>query len=501
MSSYFLVFDAGSGAGRAAIVDQDFSIVATSYKEWEYYQEPDVTGGMVFSPKSFENILLKLAEKVIRKAGIQRKEIKAISATSIREGVIFLDKQGRELYAGANFDERAKKEGKLLEKKFGKKIYKTSGTYPPAYGYAARAHWFQANRPEIYEQIDCLLTMGDWLTWKLTGKKTAEPTLVSSSGVFDISNNTWSEKLCDTIQLPVKWLPAITYPGEVISTISLELAQMLGLDPDTRVVQGGGDTQCAMLGMGLVEVKQTGCAAGTTSPIQQLTPNPLFDEQMRTWTSRYLLPDMYCIESNAIITGLAVRWVRDHLTPNYDYEKMNEIMSAVPPKSNGTYAFLGAEIMDMANFQGVWSGGFIFPVPGSKSGIPELIRSVWESNAYAMRGNVEQIEEISGNEVQELHICGGQTASDIGMKIYADVLGIPMIVHDEQATLKGAAICAALGTGEHGDFQEVLNNFNSLGTTITPSVELHKIYENGYSQWRDYYDLLKNKQKQKEIIC
>jgi autoinducer 2 (AI-2) kinase len=494
MDKYILVFDAGTGAGRCAVVNQSGRLIQTAYQEWNYEEDPSFPDTTHFNASSFAATLWKLAKLTIKEANISGKNIRAVTVTSLREGVLFIDWNGVERYAGSNFDDRALEEGASIEEALGEDIYFTSGTNPPVYGYAARVHWFQKNKPDIFETIQKILTFGDWIIWKLSGVFTAEPSLASSSGIFDVKDRTWSHQLCDRLDIQTDWLPSIHTPGEVIGTVRRRIASDIGIKPGTPVVLAGGDTQCAMLGMGLAEPNRTGCVAGTTSPIQMLTSEPTFDPLRHTWTNCSLLPHLWCLESNAIVTGLSLRWLRDSFGLGLTYDQMNALVAKSPIGSKGIFAFIGAEVMDMTRYTGSWTGGFLFQVPPAIIDTQDFLRAVWESIAYAVRGNLDQLTRITGKEIKELDVCGGQSASPVGMQILADVLGIPLTIHHIQSSILGAAACAAYGVGDFASLTEAAEHLAEKRIVLEPNRNNHRFYQEQYPAWLTHYKKIRELQ-------
>jgi sugar (pentulose or hexulose) kinase len=222
-----------------------------------------------------------------------------------------------------------------------------------------------------------------------------------------------------------------------------------------------------------------------------VTEKPYFDPKMHTWTNCHLDPSLWCLESNAIVTGLSIRWLRDTFFPGMGYEQLNALSARTPIGSKGTMAFLGAELMDMPQYNAAWTGGFLFQVPPSEIGLGEMVRSSWESIAYAVRGNVEQIFRITGEETKELNVCGGQTSSQVGMGILTDVIGIPINIHRSQSSILGAAVCAAFGIGLYPSFIEASQQMTSEVMRLIPDLKNHEIYSSEYHHWLSHYKILK----------
>ena len=486
MNNIILVFDAGTGAGRCLIIDDHGAILGQAYREWSYAEVPNAPGGLDLDAPGFLEILLQTGRQVLQESGISRSAVKAIAITSQREGVVFLDKNGQVLYAGPNFDGRAWKEGEHLASVHGKQIYFTSGSYPPMYGIPARLLWFKENQPQVFSKIESTLTLGDWIAFALTGERLTEPSLAAGTALLDMQTRQWSEELARMADMPLSWLPPVFDPGTHSGKLLADIASRLNLD-EIPVVLAGGDTQCAMLGMGLTSPNDFGCISGTTSPVQLLTAEPIFDEHMRTYTTCHNLPDTWVLESNAVVTGLALRWLKENLGNGASYDELNTRAGSVPPGSRGTFAFLGAEILNLPDYKSSWTGGFLFSCPPSQIGLPEFYRAALESNCYAVRGNIEQLVEISGIKPNTLHVCGGQVSSSLFTSILSNVTQLPLEIHSQQATAIGAAIAAAVASGTYSGFTEAVHHMTSGSTLIVPDQAISPEYESLYQKWLTMY--------------
>ena len=486
MNTAFLVFDAGTGAGRSLVIDAHGKVLGQAYREWSYTEAPNAPGGLDLDAPGFLDILLQTGQQVLQESRIPRSAIRAIAITSQREGVVFLDKNRQVLYAGPNFDGRAWKGGEHLASVHGKKIYFNSGTYPPLYGIPARLLWFKENQPQVFAKIEATLTLGDWIAFALTGEKLTEPSLAAGTALLDMHTRQWSEELARMADMPPDWLPPVFDSGTHARKLLPDIAKRLNLD-EIPIILAGGDTQCAMLGMGLTSPGEFGCIAGTTSPVQLITAEPIFDEHMRTYTTCYLLPESWILESNAVVTGLALRWLKENLGNDASYDELNTRAGSVPPGSRGTLAFLGAEILDLPNYKSSWTGGFLFPCPPAQVGLPEFYRAALESNCYAVRGNLEQLVEISGARTNKLHVCGGQVSSSLFTSILANVTHLPLEIHSQQATAIGAAISASVSTGTYSGFGEAVQHMTPGSTLIVPDPSISLEYEPLYQKWRKLY--------------
>ncbi len=481
-NSYFLVIDAGTGGGRALIFNEMGTLHAISYEEWAYYTPPDAAPfGLEFNPDQFWDIICRVTKSAINQAKIQPSQIKGLSASSFREGSVWIDEVGKEIYAGPANDVRAIEQGMNMKASYGKKLYELTGHNPPFMFASARLQWFKEKKPEIYNQVHRILMMNEWILFKFSGETYGEPTNACETELFDIHGRVWSKEIVKMLDLKEDIFPEIVNGGTQIGGVSSRAAAETSLIEGTPVVMGGADSQCALLGMGFTEEGQLGIMAGTTTPLQMITSRPIIDPQMRTWTNNHILPDFWILESNAGESGKIFRWMRDNLADleretakkegKNAFELMDVLAADVPPGAEGVFAFLGPLVMNMDTVGPLGYGGFLFelPVYMGNYGKKQFIRAFLESMAFAIKGNWDQIEEISNIKIKEAGICGGLSKSRVFIQIVADTLRFPIKTYQTiESTGLGAAICTAVGSQIYSDFPAAIKGMVHLKTVIEP---------------------------------
>jgi autoinducer 2 (AI-2) kinase len=224
-----------------------------------------------------------------------------------------------------------------------------------------------------------------------------------------------------------------------------------------------------------------------------VTDKPVFDTKGRTWTNAHAVESRWIIESNAGRTGWVYRWFRDNILcekpSNQIYDSMNALALASPPGSNGVKVFFGPHIFDSGPpyWEGDWLGDI--PVPptimgSSKFTLGDLARAIIEANCYAVRANLEQLQEITCLSVKKLGFCGGNSKSGLWNEIQSSVIDKPVIVPRERdASAVGAAMCAAVGTGIYKSIPEAIKAMVNFEEPIRAKKELSTTYDGLYHSW------------------
>lgn len=488
---YVLAIDAGSSGARSLITNLQGQLVSFASQEWTYDTPTDVAPlGKEFDPRRFWAILCQLMGEAIKKATIASGDIIAVSAASQRQGVVFLDEEGHELYAGPNTDLRALSEGFCIDNEFGSEIYRTTGRTPSFLFTPAKLRWFQSNHPHIYRRITTVLSMSDWVIYKLSGERTAEVSSASDTGLVDIHQSRWSSRLVEMLRLPQGIYPEISRAGTRVGRVTPAAAEQTGLATGTSVVTGGADTQCGLLGMGRKDEGQLGIVAGWSGSVQMVTAQPIIDSRGRIWASCHVLPRKWVLESNATESGGAYRWLKELIyyasnTAEDGYTLMDRMAEETLPGAEGVLAFIGPRLMDMSHLRPS-RGGFIFSITPSVTHImrKHLVRAALENLCFAFKANCTQLEEVSGLRAKEVSIGGGLAQSHALVQILPDVLDMPVTCFEmPQVTSWGAAMCAAAGSGAYADLEQAMEAMRPKSRIVEPTPKSAEEYLQHYQRW------------------
>ena len=500
-----LVIDAGSSSIRARLVSEDGRAVAGAARTYAYATEADAGElARAFDLRGCWGAVVGAVEEVLA-GGIAPS---SAAVTSQRQSLVFLDDGGRALYAGPNADLRAVFQGAALDAEHGESIYRTTGHRPAFMMASGKLAWLRDTRPDDYARVSHVLTLADWIAWRLTGEIASEPSLAAASGLVDIRTRRWASSLFAELGLrcpETRLVEASESRGAVMPNACGSTPSPLtgeGWDggesaaltkPHTLadalvglpVIVAGADTQCALLGMGIGDngdAGQAGIVAGWSATVQITMARPTISKSMKTWTGLFpssgLAPGLRVLESSAGDAGNAWRWLAATLFGDASpsaYAEMDRLAASASPGADGVSADLGAGTMDVSAL-GMRLGGVAFPVPMTLGGPAraQICRAALESFAYAIRANLEQAERESGVSATRIAFGGGMARSATLRRILPSVLGRPITVFAEHdVTAAGAAGTIARG-----------------GIAVQPDAGMAAEYEELYERWSDAQERL-----------
>jgi autoinducer 2 (AI-2) kinase len=487
-----VTLDAGTGSGRCMAVDAAGRVLASAQEAFVYrlFEHPTLpmARGCDLDAGAFWAVLARCTRRVVAALpGAAR--VRGVIATSQREGCVFLDRAGRVLYAGPNLDARAVLEGLELEQRMGsERLHAITGHAPPYIFAAARYLWFR-QQPDA-ERLATVLMLNDWITYRLSGARTAEHSSASESFLYDVTAGTWSAEILEAIGLPAATLPPLHAAGAPVGRVTAEAAAGTGLPEGTPVFVGGADTEMALLGSGVVGPGALGVVMGTTMPLQMVIERPLLDPAGTLWTSPFVIPGRWVLESNAGDTGGAYRWLLELLFGGADgdaHAQAERLMQDVAMEPQRIICHLGPVVFDLKHMNPFHPAGVLFRFPLMDLDRPRrgpLLRAFLDSVAYAVRANLEQITSVAGCAPTSLRLSGGMTRVAMLPRLVATVLGRSLEVASvpESASL-GCAVVAAVASGLHPTISDAVDAMTST-RSLDPDPTAFAAFSEAYAQWR-----------------
>jgi autoinducer 2 (AI-2) kinase len=490
-----VTLDAGTGSGRCVVFDRTGRVLTKAQAPFVYrsFVDPDIpmVRGFDLDADRFWATLASCARQAVAAlpAGTR---IRAVVATSQREGCVLLDAAGAVLYAGPNLDARAAREALEAQSVIPlDRLHAITGHAPPYIFPMSRFLWYRKHHDG--SRVASLLMLNDWIAHQLSGARVVEESNACESMLFDVTARTWSAEILDALDVPRAILPPVCAAGTAIGRVTANAAVATGLPEGTPVFAGGADTESALLGGGVLDVGETGAILGTTTPVQTVTDRAIIDPAGNLWTSCHVVPGRWVLESNGGDTGGTYRWLLDLLyggTGEDAHAQAEAAVAAVADEGRHLIAHIGPAIFNLAEMNPFQPAGILFPFPILHIDRPtrgDLLRGFFENVAFAIRGNCEQIRAVNGAPIPRLWVSGGMTQSPTLLGILAATLQIPLVVGDvpESASL-GSAVLGAVGCGLYADLEQAVAAMVRTHV-VDPDDTRASSLERRYQRWREIH--------------
>jgi len=498
---YLMAIDAGTGSVRAVIFDTKGNQISVAQKEWLHLEVEGVPNSMTFDTDRNWDLVIWCIQTALTNADLQGSDIAAVSATSMREGIVLYDKEGKALWGVANVDARADKEVRYLKEHFEgieEDFYGTSGqTF--ALGALPRILWLKNNQPALYEKVASISMIGDWVLAKLSHVIATDPSNGGTTGIFSLNNRDWDASMAEKVGIKADIFPPCLEPGTAIGRVTQNAAQETGLSTTTQVVMGGGDVQLGAAGLGVVHEGQAAILGGSfwqqVVNIKSDTPPP---KDMSIRINPHVIDGLSQAEGITFFSGLIMRWFRDAFcdaekaeaqkTGVDAYTILEAKAKSIPVGSYGIMPIF-SDSMKYGKWYHAAPSFLNLSIDPDTCNKASMFRSLEENACIVSAINLEKIQQFSKLKVDEIVFAGGASRGVLWCQILADVTGctikIPKVT---EATALGAAMAAGVGAGIYESIAQAAEHLVVWDKTYIPHGENFDIYATIKEQWQAIYE-------------
>lgn len=494
-----MTIDAGTGSGRAVIFDINGNQISVGQEEWNHVSIEGVPNSMSFNYKKNWKLILRCIKKALEDANLRGEEIAAVSATSMREGIVLYDERDTEIFAVANVDARAAKEVKYLKENFSgieEEFYEVSGqTF--ALGALPRIMWVKENLPEIYKRVAHVSMISDWILYKLCGVIATDPSNGGTSGVFSLKERNWLPKMATKVGLKENIFPPTYEPGVVLGKVN---SQDSGLSTSTLVVVGGGDVQLGSAGLGVVNLGDAAILGGSFwQQIVNISSSKLPPKDMSIRVNPHVISGQSQAEGITFFSGLIMRWFRDAFCDKEKeiaerkgidtYAYLEELAAKVPVGSHGILPIF-SDSMKYGKWYHAAPSFLNLSIDANICNKASMFRSLQENACIVSHINLEKIEAFTGVKCEEIIFAAGASKGFLWPQILADVTGkkvkIPKV---KEATALGGAMAAGVGAGIYKSLADAASKLVVWEKEFLPNMDNNKIYKDIRVKWEKAYEV------------
>ncbi|MCI9859587.1 rhamnulokinase [Microbacterium proteolyticum] len=291
------------------------------------------------------------------------------------------------------------------------------------------------------------LLIPDLLAERLTGRRVAERTNASTTGLLDVRTGEWDQALAEALGIPSRVLPPLIDPGQAIGVTSAEFAGV------PVIAVGSHDTASAVVAVPMSTPNAAYISCGTWGLVGLELRAPITTDAARTanFTNEGGVDGRVRFLRN--VTGLwllseTVRAWSDRDGADVDLPALLRAASAEPsPRrvfdaDDASLAAPGDMPARIAALLGT-------PQP-EVAGRAAFARIIVESIADAFARAVRTAGDLAGREVDVIHLVGGGALNVLLCQATADRAGVPVLAGPVEATAAGNVLVQARALGAFG---------------------------------------------------
>jgi sugar (pentulose or hexulose) kinase len=439
INNFVCTVDVGSTGIKAGLVDDAGAVVACAHRPTPQDSIHD-DARFAFRPEALLDAVGDAVREAVAISGLPPAAIRAVGIASQRATVIGRDAAGEPIFALSWQDNRCAEEFERFATNFGpRRFYSLTGMPPGPIYSLGKLLWVRKVHPRIFARLAHLSFVADDLVASLTGAAAAtDPSLASTSGLFEMTQRQWNEELVAAAGLQSEMLPAMVDSGTIGGRLNAAGAARLGLEKETPVLVAGGDQQIALLGSGVFEEGVACLGAGTGAFLTLPVRAPLTDFSRGFACTAYVLPDHWVMEGFLPSFLSTLNWFA--ALTGRRFENLETM-----PDARGAVHFLpflaGVGAPDCrADLRGCFIGLSLETTAEEMAGA--LLRGL----AFETRRVLEAMSAF--RPIDRVILVGGGGACRALVELMATVFERPLLLSVElQATLRGAAAAAWTALG------------------------------------------------------
>lgn len=484
---HLLGFDIGSSSVKVSLINGEngYCVASSFYPKQEMAITAHQAGWAEQEPEIWwKNLKLALAD-VLHESKVDKSDIKSIGISYQMHGLVMVDKNLKVLRPSIIWcDSRAASIGDKAFEEIGGQRCLTNLLNSPGNFTASKLKWVKDNEPELFSKVNKIMLPGDYIAMKLTGQVQTTVSGLSEGIMWNFRENTIADLLFENYGFSSEIIPEIVPTFAIQAQLTKQVAEELGLSPQTTVSYRAGDQPNNALSLNVLNPGEIATTAGTSGVVYGVSEEIKYDPQSRVNTFAHVnytnenprLGVLLCING----TGILNAWLKRMIGENLSYEQMNEEASKIDIGSNGLSVLPfgnGAErVLNNKNIGSQLSGiNFNIHQKG------HLLRAAQEGIVFSFKYGMDIMKNIGINASVIRAGKANMFLSPIFRDTLAGITGATIELYNTDGSI-GAARGAGIGSGYYKSFNEAFTNLKKL-EVIEPDPSKTKKYEAAYNNW------------------
>lgn len=484
MNKRILAFDFGASSGRAMIGTYNGETLELE-EIHRFSNDPVIVNGTMYWDTL--RLFYEIKQGIVKAKLAGGFDSIGIDTWGVDFGL--LDKDGNLLENPIHYrDDRTKG---MIEKSFEylpkEKFYDITGNQFMELNTVFQLLALKEKRPEVLERVDKLLLTPDLFAYFLTGVKSTEYSMASTTQMMDAKNRTWSKEVLDALGIPEKILTDIVPCGTVIGQLSDEICEELGVPKVDVVSVASHDTQSALIAVPTKEKDFIFLSCGTWSLLGTETDEPIINENSEKYNitneggCEYKTSFLKNIIGTWLIQESRRQWIREG--QEYGFGELEAMAKEVPQLQSfidpDDPVFVPAGNIPRRIRE--YCANTNQPVPES---IADVVCCIDQSLALKYRIALEEIEKCTGKHYDTIYIVGGGIQSKLLCQFTANATGRKVVTGPVEATVLGNLVMQLVAAK---DVPEI-HNLETARDLIARSTDIAVYEPQNPEEWNKVFD-------------
>lgn len=305
------------------------------------------------------------------------------------------------------------------------------------------------------------VNLPEYVLYRLGGRRVAEYTNATHTGLVEIATGDWSEELLERLDLPRDAFPPIVPAGTVLGKLKGALADLPAFRDTELIVPACHDTASAIAG---IQTDLDGTAyicSGTWSLVGTLIAAPITTKEAMDagYTNQGAACGGFCFHTN--VNGM---WILKQCLESWRKAgrawELPELIAQAATRNDfpGTVNVDAPPLMlddDMpARLNEQLRAGGHAGIEDRAGNEPMFARVIFESLAHRYATALRSLEKMLNNSIKRIHILGGGSLNQLLTRLTAERTGLPVETGNvESSTVGNFAVQVAASEARGGPLQ------------------------------------------------
>ena len=485
-----LALDIGTTSTRALLFDARGHALPDCIAQVANHLQTTADGGATFDAHDLFKNVVAVIDQVLAMAGGRATRIAAVAGATFVSNVLGVSSAGDPVTPLFTYaDTRNAPDSEALQAELGESArqaaHERTGCLVHTSYLPPRFRWLQRTHPDWLRGSAYWLSFGEYLYWKLLGKRVASYSVAAWTGLLNRHTLTWDREWLNALPLDVNQLSPLGDVDDALTGLLPPWADRWPALKDLPWLPMVGDGAAANIGSGCDNPARIALTIGTTGAMRVVLPPDLPVVPAGLWLYR-VKAQQGLLGGATTEGGNLYAWLREtlQLPPA---EQLEKELAARPPAGHGLtiLPFVAGERAPG------WKGSARASLVGfSLNTRPiDIVQAALEAVAYRFAIIYGRIKPYLGAEKQQIIASGGGLLSSAAwLQIMADVLNEPIIALTEhEITSRGVALLALEHLGQISHSSELPPE---TGQTYLPDAGRHTIHQSALARQETVYNQL-----------
>jgi rhamnulokinase len=368
------------------------------------------------------------------------------------------------------------------------KIYSLTGISMQPFNSLYHLHAMRLSNDMALRSAKRIMFIPDLLNFMLSGEKKTEFTFATTSQLYNPFIGDWEEELLSAVGIDKSYMNEIIQPGLVMGQVKSEICRQTGLKNAVISSVCSHDTGSAIVAVPAAGTDWVFISSGTWSLMGLELPSPLVTAKTFSYN--------FSNEGGAggkfrFLKNIMGLWLLQQCRTNWASSGEDTDYPLLIEKAGAARPFVSLIDPDYENF---------FNPPDMPAEIDsyckltsqekpetkgEYVRVILESLALKYRYVLDQLYEVTGREINTIHIIGGGSQNKLLCQFTANATGKKVIAGPAEGTAAGNILMQALAHGLASSTEE-------LREIVKNSFDLEHYFPEETARWEDAYRRFEN---------